>query len=159
MGAFKLLFMCIGFATTVDISVRVQFRSSAVMTSYRNKETITAENEEELRKKLNETLENALLDKQIDEVTITTKVYHGNKVYSTQVTKFDATAPNVLDDTTFVTAKSNDNSKAVLSSTTRSTKEDHDDITTTVIENVFTIRPITSIASTRSIQKSPATAG
>ncbi|XP_077972190.1 uncharacterized protein LOC144427213 [Styela clava] len=158
MEAFKLLFMFIGFATTVNISVRVQFKGSAVMTSYRKEKTITAENEEELREKLTKTLENALLDKQIDEVVITTEVYHGNKVYSTQVTKFDARTPYVLDDTTFVTTtKGNDNSKAVTSSTTRSTKEDHDVTTTIVLENVFTTRSITSIASTRSFQESTAT--
>ncbi|XP_077972442.1 uncharacterized protein LOC144427311 [Styela clava] len=159
MEAFKLLFMCIGFATTVDISVKVQFRGSAMMTSYRHEETITAKNEHELREKLTKTLENALLDKQIDEVIITTKIYHGNKVHSTQVTKFDATTPNGLDDTTLVTTTiGNDITKAVTSSASRNTTKFRDVTTATVLENVFTTRSITSIASTQSLQKSTLTA-
>nr|XP_039264282.1 uncharacterized protein LOC120340095 [Styela clava] len=157
MEAFKLLVMCIGFVTTVDISVRVQFRGSAMMKPYRQEETITAKNEKELREKLAEKLENALLDKQIDEVTITTEVSHGNEVYSTQVAKFDATTPNDLDGTTFVaTTKGDDITKAVTSSSYRAEK-DLDVTTTTVIENVFTTRSITSIASTRSFQESTTT--
>nr|XP_039263598.1 uncharacterized protein LOC120339520 [Styela clava] len=125
------------------------------MTSYRHEETITAKNEHGLREKLAETLENALLDKQIDEVTITTDIYHGNKIHSTQVTKFDATISNGLDEATLVTStRGNDIIKAVTSSATRSTKEVHDVTTTTVLENVFTTRSITSIASTQSFQKS-----
>nr|XP_039263937.1 uncharacterized protein LOC120339797 isoform X2 [Styela clava] len=140
--------------STVDISVKVQFRGS-VMPSYRHEETITAKNEHELREKLAKTLENALLDKQIDEVTITTEICHGNKVHSTHVTKFDATTPNGLDEATLVTtAKDNDITKAVTPSATRSTTEVHDVTTTTVLENVFTTRSITSIASTQSFQKS-----
>nr|XP_039263597.1 uncharacterized protein LOC120339518 [Styela clava] len=159
METFKLLFMCVGFATTVDISVKVEFRGSAVMTPYRHEETITAKNEHELREKLAKTLENALLDKQIDEVTITTEVYHGNKVHSTQVTKFDATTPTGLDDTTLVTtSKGNDITEAVTSSATRSTTEVHDVTTATVVENVFTTRSITPIASTKSFQQSILTA-
>ncbi|XP_077972439.1 uncharacterized protein LOC120339520 [Styela clava] len=155
MKAFKLLFMCIGVVMTVDISVKVQFIGSAVMTSYRHEKTITAKNEYELRGKLAKTLENALLDKQIDEVTITTEVHHGNKVHSTQVTKFDATTLNVLDEAALVTTtKGNDFTKAVTSSATRSTKRVHDVTTTTVVENVFTGRSITSIASTQSFQQS-----
>ncbi|XP_077972440.1 uncharacterized protein LOC120339518 isoform X1 [Styela clava] len=155
METFKLLFMCVGFATTVDISVKVEFRGSAVMTPYRHEETIAAKNEHELREKLAKTLENALLDKQIDEVTITTEVYHGNKVHSTQVTKFDATTPNGLDDTTLVmTSKGNDITEAVTSSATRSTTEVHDVTTATVVENVLTTRSITSIASPQLFQQS-----
>ncbi|XP_077972259.1 uncharacterized protein LOC120340095 [Styela clava] len=157
MEAFKLLLMCIGFGTTVDVSVRVQFRGSAMMKPYHYEKTITAKNEKELREKLVEKLENALLDKQIDEVTITTEVSHGNEVYSTQVAKFDATTPNDLDGTTFVaTTKGDDITKAVTSSSYR-TEKDLDVTTTTVIENVFTTRSITSIASTRSFQESTTT--
>ncbi|XP_077972456.1 uncharacterized protein LOC120340076 [Styela clava] len=132
MQTFKLLFMCIGFVTTVDISVKVQFRGSAVMTSYRHAETITAKNELELREKLTKTLENALLDKQIDEVTITTEVHHGNKVYSTQVTKFDATTPNGLDDKTLVaTTNGNDITKAKFDAKTPNELDDTTFVTTT----------------------------
>nr|XP_039264264.1 uncharacterized protein LOC120340077 [Styela clava] len=159
MEAFQLLFMCVGFATTVEIYVRVQFRGSAATTSYRHQETITAKNEHELREKLAKTLENALLDKQIDEVTITTEIYHGNKVHSTQITKFDATTPNGLDDTTSVTTtKGNDITKAVTSSATRSSTKIRDLTTTTMLENMFTTRSITSIASTQSFQESTLTA-
>ncbi|XP_077972741.1 uncharacterized protein LOC120340075 [Styela clava] len=159
MEVLKLLFVLIGFATTVDISVKVEFRGSAVVTSYRHEEKITAKNEHELREKLAKTLENALLDKQIDEVTITTEVYHGNKVHSTQVTKFDATTPNGLDDTTLVsTTNDNDITKAVTSLASRNTTEFRDVTTTTVLENVFTTRSITSIASTQSFQESTLTA-
>nr|XP_039264301.1 uncharacterized protein LOC120340114 [Styela clava] len=117
MEALKLLFMCIGFATAVDISVRVQFRGSALMKPYRHEETITAKNETELREKLAEKLENALLDKEIDEITITTEVSQDNEAYSTKVTKLDVTAPNELDGTTFVTTTEGDDiTKAVTSS-------------------------------------------
>nr|XP_039273836.1 uncharacterized protein LOC120347800 isoform X2 [Styela clava] len=154
METFKFiaLFMCIGAANTVDISVRVRFRGSAVMTSYSNQETITATNEQELREKLTETLERALLDKQIEEVTIETDIYHGNKVQSTQVTKFDVTTADGLDDTTLVTTtKSDDITKAVTSSAARSSHRTRkaDDVTTSeVLENVFITRSITSVAST-----------
>ncbi|XP_077972606.1 uncharacterized protein LOC120339450 [Styela clava] len=161
MKAFKLLFMCIGFATTVDISVKVQFRGSARMTSLRYEETITAKNERELREKLAEKLENAFLDKQIDEVTITTEVSRGNEVHSTQITKFDVTTRNELDldDTTFDTStKGDDITKAATSSSYRSEKV-RDVTTTTVVENGFTTRLITSIASTRSFQESTAATG
>ncbi|XP_077972222.1 uncharacterized protein LOC120340077 [Styela clava] len=119
-----------------------------------------AKNEHELREKLAKTLENALLDKQIDEVTITTEVYHGNKIQSTQVTKFDASTPNGVDDTSLVTiAKGNDITQAVTSSATRSTAEVRDVTTTTVLESVFTTRSITSVASTKSLKKSTSTKG
>ncbi|XP_039273836.2 uncharacterized protein LOC120347800 isoform X2 [Styela clava] len=154
METFKFiaLFMCIGAANTVDIYVRVRFSGSAVMTSYSNQETITAKNEQELREKLTETLERALLDKQIEEVTIETDIYHGNKVQSTQVTKFDVTTADGLDDTTLVTTtKSDDITKAVTSSAARSSHRTRkaDDVTTSeVLENVFITRSITSVAST-----------
>nr|XP_039264263.1 uncharacterized protein LOC120340076 [Styela clava] len=131
MEAFKLLFMCVGFVTTVDIFVKVQFEGSAVVTSYRHEETITARNELELREKLTKTLQNALLDKQIDEVTITADVYHDNKFYSTQVTKFDATTLNGLDETTLVTtAKGNDITEAKFEATTANELDDTTFVTT-----------------------------
>ncbi|XP_077974100.1 uncharacterized protein LOC120346984 [Styela clava] len=149
---FIVLFVCIGVATTVDMFVRVRFRGSALMTSYSNQETITAKNEQELREKLTETFERALLDKQIEEVIIETDIYHGNEVHSTQVTKFDVTTADGLDGTTRVTTtKSDDITKAVTSSAARSSNSTRkvDDVTTSkVIENVFTTRSITSVAST-----------
>ncbi|XP_077972388.1 uncharacterized protein LOC120340115 [Styela clava] len=154
MKAFKLLFMCIGFGTTVDITVKVQFRGNAVMTSYQYEETTTAKNETELREKLSEKLENALLKKQIDEVTITTKVSYGNEVHSTQVTEFNVTTSNELDGTTFVTTTNSDNITKAVTSSSFQTEKDRDVTTTTVIENVSTTRSITSIASTRSSQES-----
>ncbi|XP_077972215.1 uncharacterized protein LOC120339511 [Styela clava] len=154
MEAFKLLFMCIGFATTVDITVKVQFRGNAVMTSYQYEETTTAKNETELREKLSEKLENALLKKQIDEVTITTKVSHGNEVHSTQVTEFNVITSNELDGTTFVTTTNSDNITKAVTSSSFQTGKDRDVTTTTVIENVFTTQSITSIASTKSFHES-----
>nr|XP_039264302.1 uncharacterized protein LOC120340115 [Styela clava] len=154
MEAFKLLFICFGFATTVDITVKVRFRGSAVMTPYQYEETTTAKNEKELREKLADKLENALLDKQIDEVTITTEVFHGHEVHSTQVIKFDITNPNELDGTTFVTTTNSDNITKAVTSSSFQTEKNRDVTTTTVIENVFTTRSITSIASTRSFQES-----
>nr|XP_039272717.1 uncharacterized protein LOC120346984 [Styela clava] len=158
---FIVLFVCIGVATTVDIFVKDRFRGSALMTSYSNQETITAKNEQELREKLSETLEKALLDKQIEEVTIETDIYHVNEVHSTQVTKFNVTTADGLDDTTIVTTtKSDDITKAVTSSAVRSSSRTRkaDDVTTSkVIENVFTTRSVTSVASTHQVPTMTAT--
>ncbi|XP_077974345.1 uncharacterized protein LOC144429964 [Styela clava] len=154
METFKFiaLFMCIGAVNTVDIFVKVRFRGGAVMTSYSDEETITAKNEQELREKLTETLEKALLDKQIEEVTIETDIYHGNKVHSTQVTKFDVTTMDGLDDTTLVTTtKSDDITKAVTPSAARSssrTGKDDDATTATVLESVITTPSMISVAFT-----------
>ncbi|XP_077966374.1 uncharacterized protein LOC144419964 [Styela clava] len=159
MERLKLLFLCIGFSTAVDISVKVQFRGRVVVTSYRQEETITAKNEQELRNKLTQNLEEALLDKQIDEVTITTEIYHGNNVHSTEVTKFDLTTPNQMDGTTFVT-EGNDITKDVTSSATRnisSTDKINDVTTTNAFGNEHKTQSITSITSTRFFQESTST--